>query len=322
VKSEDEVIRRAVGIPPPSAAATVAGTLSAAPVARGYWSASWSRLRANPIALGAAFVIAFVTLLAALAPVVSQQLTHYTYDQQDIPMAFAAPGPHHWLGTDELGRDTLTRLVFGARVSLEVAFLTVALYLTIGAAVGMVAAYYGGITDLLLMRIVDVLLAIPAVYLLILFATLQPFHLSPHSPGTLAIIIAIVSWGGLARLLRADVLSIRQRDFILATRSIGASDLRIMLRHILPNVLPTMIVAGSLGVGAVILLEAALDFISLGIRAPDPSWGNMLFNAQSYFFHSIWLAVIPGLAIAVTVISANLLGNALRDALDPRLGYR
>jgi peptide/nickel transport system permease protein len=175
------------------------------------------------------------------------------------------------------------------------------------------------LVDLVLMRVVDVLLAIPAVYLLILFATLQPFHLSPHSPTTLSIIIAIVSWGGLARVLRADALSVRQRDFVLATRSIGASDLRVMLRHILPNVLPSMIVAASLGVGAVILLEAALDFISLGIRPPEPSWGNMLFNAQSYFFHSAWLAVIPGLAIAVAVMSANLLGNALRDALDPRL---
>jgi peptide/nickel transport system permease protein len=291
----------------------------APPRAQGYWRESWSRLRSNRVALGAAAIIATMALLALFAPLFERFVTHYAYDQQDIPGAFAAPGLHHWLGSDELGRDTLTRLVVGARVSLEVAFLTVALYLTIGATVGIVAAYYGGWIDLVLMRVVDVLLAIPAVYLLILFATLQPFHLSPHSPGTLAVIIAIVSWGGLARVLRADALSVRQRDYVLATRSIGATDLRVMLRHVLPNVLPSMIVAASLGVGAVILLEAALDFIALGIRAPEPSWGNMLFNAQSYFFHSAWLAVIPGIAIAVTVMSANLLGNALRDALDPRL---
>jgi peptide/nickel transport system permease protein len=289
---------------------------------RGYWHESWDRLRSNRIAIGAGLVIAFLALIAIGAPLVAHFVTHFAYDQQDIPNAFAPPGSKHWLGSDELGRDTLTRLVFGARVSFEVAFLTVALYVTIGTTVGMAAAYYGGLVDLVLMRVVDVLLAIPAVYLLILFATLQPFHLSPHSPGTLAIIIAIVSWGGLARLVRSEVLSVKQRDFVLAARSIGASDFRIMFRHLLPNVMPSMIVAASLGVGSVILLEAALDFISLGIQPPEPSWGNMLFNAQSYFFHSAWLAVFPGVAIAITVVSANLLGNALRDALDPHLARR
>jgi peptide/nickel transport system permease protein len=289
---------------------------------RGYWRESWDRLRSNRIAIVAALLIAFLALVALCAPLVSQYITHYAYDQQDIPNAFAPPGSGHWLGSDELGRDTLTRLVFGARVSFEVAFLTVALYVTIGTTVGMVAAYYGGLLDLVLMRFVDVLLAIPAVYLLILFATLQPFHLSPHSPGTLAVIIAIVSWGGLARLVRSEVLTVKQRDFVMAARSIGAGDFRIMFRHLLPNVMPSMIVAASLGVGFVILLEAALDFISLGIQPPEPSWGNMLFSAQSYFFHSALLAVFPGLAIAITVISTNLLGNALRDALDPRLARR
>ena len=289
---------------------------------RGYWRESWDRLRSNRIAIGAAVVLASLALIALFAPLVGRYITHFTFDQQDIPNAFSPPSATHWLGTDELGRDTLTRLIFGARVSFEVAFLTVALYVTIGTTVGMVAAFYGGWIDLVLMRVVDMLLAIPAVFLLILFATLQPFHLSPHSPGTLAIIIAIVSWGGLARLVRSEVLSVKERDYVLAARSIGAGDARIMFRHLLPNVMPSMIVAASLGVGAVILLEAALDFISLGIQPPDPSWGNMLFNAQSYFFHSALLAIFPGLAIAITVVSTNLLGNALRDALDPRLARR
>jgi peptide/nickel transport system permease protein len=289
---------------------------------RGYWQESWDRLRSNRVAIVSALLIAFMGLVALCAPLVSHYITHFAYDQQDIPHAFAPPGSGHWLGSDELGRDTLTRLVFGARVSFEVAFLTVALYVTIGTTVGMMAAYYGGLVDLVMMRVVDVLLAIPAVYLLILFATLQPFHLSPHSPGTLAVIIAIVSWGGLARLVRSEVLTVKQRDFVMAARSIGAGDFRIMFRHLLPNVMQSMIVAASLGVGSVILLEAALDFIALGIQPPEPSWGNMLFSAQSYFFHSALLAVFPGLAIAITVISTNLLGNALRDALDPRLARR
>jgi len=297
-------------------------THESSPRVRGYWREAWDRLRSNPIALGAASLIVFMALVALCAPLVSQYITHYAYDQQDIPNAFGPPSSGHWLGTDELGRDTFTRLVFGARVSFEVAFLTVALYVTIGTTFGMVAAYYGGLIDLVLMRFVDVLLAIPAIYLLILFATLQPFHLSPHSPGTLAIIIAIVSWGGLARLVRSEVLTVKQRDFVMAARSIGAGDFRIMFRHLLPNVMPSMIVAASLGVGTVILIEAALDFISLGIQPPEPSWGNMLFSAQSYFFHSALLAVFPGVAIAITVVSTNLLGNALRDALDPRLARR
>ncbi len=309
------------GARPAVTAQTLTGPASVLRV-RGYWGESWDRLVSNRVALAAAVVIGLLALIALAAPLVSQYVTHFAYDQQDIPNAFSPPGRVHWLGSDELGRDTLTRLVFGARVSFEVAFLTVALYITIGTTVGMAAAYYGGVIDLVLMRVVDVLLAIPAVYLLILFATLQPFGLSPHSPGTLAVIIAIVSWGGLARLVRSEVLTVKQRDFVLAARSIGASDFRIMTRHLLPNVMPSMIVAASLGVGTVILLEAALDFVSLGIQPPEPSWGNMLFNAQSYFFHSIWLAVIPGVAIAITVVSANLLGNALRDALDPHLARR
>lgn len=321
MKIDDRPSPRSVGIRSPAELRALSIVVGPEKV-RGYWRESWRRLRANRIALGAAVVLGVLAVVAIFAPLISHYVTHYAYDQQNIPAAFSPPGARHWFGTDELGRDTLTRLIFGARVSLEVAVLTVAMYVTIGTTVGMAAAYYGGTVDLVLMRLVDVLLAIPAVYLLILFATLQPFNLSPHSPGTLAIIIAIVSWGGLARLVRSEVLSIKQRDFVMAARSIGATDFRIMAGHLLPNVLPSMIVAASLGVGAVILLEAALDFISLGIQAPEPSWGNMLFNAQTYFFHSPWLAVIPGLAIAITVVSANLLGNALRDALDPRLGKR
>ena len=178
----------------------------------------------------------------------------------------------------------------------------------------MLAGYYGKWVDDILMRLVDTVLAIPAIFLFILMSILfRP------NPITLAIIIASVGWGGVARLVRGEVLSVKERDFILATRSIGARDFRLMLRHLLPNVLPVLIVSASLGVGQIILIEAALDFLGLGIQPPTPSWGNMLTNAESYFFHSFWLVIWPGIAIFATVLASNIFGNAIRDAFDPRL---
>ncbi len=164
------------------------------------------------------------------------------------------------------------------------------------------------------MRFVDILLSIPAIYLFILVASVLSLNVI-----SLSFLIALVGWGGVARLVRGEVLSVKNRDFIMATRSVGASDARLMLRHLLPNVLPVMIVAASLGVGGIILVEAALDFIGLGVRPPTPSWGNMLSNSQSYFVHSAWLVALPGACIFITVLGLNIFGNAVRDAFDPRL---
>ncbi len=166
------------------------------------------------------------------------------------------------------------------------------------------------------MRFVDVILSIPSLFLFILVGIL---FFRTSNALTLSLVISSVAWGGTARLVRGEVLSVRSRDFMLATRSIGATDLRLISAHLLPNVLPILIVAASLRVGAVILAEAALDFLGFGIHPPYPSWGNMLTNAQSYFVHSVWLVVLPGVAIFVTVLAANLFGNAVRDAFDPRL---
>jgi len=255
-----------------------------------------------------------LALVAVAAPLLSQFVTHLSPSQQDLDHNFDAPNGHNWLGADELGRDTLTRLVYGAQVSLGVGFLTVLVQLTVGAGVGLLAGYYAGWLDDLLMRLVDIVLAVPAIFLFILMSILfRP------SAITLSLIIASVGWGVVARLVRGEVLSVKNRDFILATRSVGASDLRIIVRHLLPNVLPIMIVAASLGVGQIILTEAALDFLGLGIHPPTPSWGNMLSNSQTYFFHSSWLVVFPGLLIFISVLAANLFGNAVRDAFDPRL---
>jgi peptide/nickel transport system permease protein len=282
--------------------------------AQSFWNESWERLRANRIGVAAGVVILILALIAIAAPLFSQFLTHFDPTRQHLTDNFRPPGHPYLLGTDELGRDTLTRLIYGGRVTLGVAFLTVLLSLTLGTTVGLLAGYYGRWLDDLLMRIVDVFLAIPAIFLFILMSIL----FRPNA-FTLAAIIASVGWGGVARLVRGEVLSVKQRDFILATRSVGAKDLRLIVRHLLPNVLPILIVAASLGVGQIILIEAALDFLGLGIQPPTPSWGNMLTNAESYFFHSGWLVVFPGVTIFVTVLASNLFGNAVRDAFDPRL---
>jgi peptide/nickel transport system permease protein len=282
--------------------------------AQSYWSESLERLRGNHIGMAAGYAILFLALVAITSPLISQFITHFDPTRQDLDSQFLGPGAQHWLGADETGRDTFTRLVWGARVSLGVGFLTVAMQIMLGGSVGLLAGFFSGWLDNLLMRIVDMVLAIPAIFLFILMSIL----FTPNAI-TLSMIIASVGWGGVARLVRGEVLSVRSRDFMLATRSLGASNVRLMLRHLLPNVLPVMIVAASLGVGAIILAEAALDFLGFGIHPPTPSWGNMLSNAQTYFAHSIWLVIFPGVMIFITVLAANLFGNAVRDAFDPRL---
>ncbi len=254
-------------------------------------------------------------MVALTAPLLAALITHTDYRSIDLINTFARPlTPSHILGTDELGRDELTRLLFGAQVSMGIGFLAVVVALTVGACVGLIAGFYGGLIDGLLMRFVDMILATPAIFLFILMSIL----FKPNTI-TLALIIASVGWGSIARLVRGEVLSVRTRDFMVAARAFGASDARLIFRHLLPNVLHVMIVFGSLYLGQVVLIEAALDFLGLGISPPTPSWGNMLTNSETYFFHSSWLVIWPGVTIFLTVLAANLFGNAVRDAFDPRL---
>ncbi|HKW72377.1 MAG TPA: ABC transporter permease, partial [Candidatus Dormibacteraeota bacterium] len=281
---------------------------------KSYWQESWERLRSNRFGIAAGLVLVLFVLVAITSPLLAALFTHTDYRTIDLANPFAPPlTQHHILGTDDLGRDELTRLLFGAQVSMGIGFLAVFVALTIGAAVGLVAGYYGSLIDGALMRFVDMLLAIPGIFLFILMALL----FKPNTI-TLALIIASVGWGSIARLVRGEVLSVRTRDFMVATKSLGASDARLIARHLLPNVLHVLIVYGSLYLGQVILIEAALDFLGLGINPPTPSWGNMLTNSETFFFHSSWLVVWPGITIFLSVLAANLFGNALRDAFDPR----
>jgi peptide/nickel transport system permease protein len=285
--------------------------------AQSYWSESWERLRRDRIAVICGGFILIVGILALAAPLIATYLTHHTFSAQDLDNNFATLGtPGHWLGTDELGRDTLTRLIYGAQVSIGVALITVTLSLTVGTTIGLVAGYYGSWVDDLLMRFVDIVLSIPRIFLFILVGVL---FFRRSNLLTLSIIIASVGWGGTARLVRGEVLSLRSRDFMLASRSIGGSDFRLIRVHLFPNVMPIIVVAASLGVGGIILAEAALDYLGFGIHPPTPSWGNMLTNAQNYFSHSPWLAFLPGFCIFLTVLAANVFGNGVRDAFDPKL---
>jgi peptide/nickel transport system permease protein len=282
---------------------------------RSYLGESWLRLRENRFGMAAGALILALALVALAAPLLSAFVTHHDPARQDLASQFLQPGRGGYLlGADELGRDTLTRLIYGARVTLGIGFLTVAIMLTVGTLVGLAAGHLGGLLDGVLMRVVDVVLAFPAVFLYILMAILfRP------SVITLSVIIASVTWANIARLVRGEVLTLAHRDFMLATRSVGAGNARLMFRHLLPNVLPVLIVAASLYVGQVILIEAALDFLGLGIQPPTASWGNMLSDSQVYFVHSGWLVILPGLCIFVTVLATNVFGNAVRDAFDPRL---
>ena len=297
--------------------------ISAARRSKSYWSESWERLRRNRLGMAAGALVVLMVVIAVAAPLLATYVVHHTPYSIDLAATFSQPSKAHWLGTDEAGRDTLTRLLYGAQVTLTVAFLAVMVSLLVGGTVGLVAGFYGGWIDNLLMRFVDILLSIPAIYLLILLTILQPkigpVQLSTSDPRSLAVIIAVVGWGGLSRLVRGEVLTVKNRDFMLAARSIGASDARLIIRHLLPNVLAVMIVAASLNVGAIIITESVLDFIGLGIQPPIASWGNMLTNAQTYFYHSMWLVLLPGAMIFITVLAMNIFGNALRDAFDPRL---
>jgi peptide/nickel transport system permease protein len=284
---------------------------------------AWRRFRRDRLAMAGAAALFILSAIALLATPLSDNVTRYApekinplYSLKPVGYQRTADTAVNWLGTDDLGRDVLTRLMFGAQVSLFLSLLTVVLTLTIGTISGALAGFFGGWVDAAISRMIDTLLAVPVFFLLVLITVV----FRPPWWG-LAIVLASVSWMTVARLVRGEFLSIKVRDYVDAARVVGSSNGRIIFRHILPNATSPIIVAATLQIGGVILAETALSYLGLGVQPPTPSWGNMLSNAQRFLEveNARALIVMPGLMIFVTVLAVNLLGNGLRDALDPRL---
>jgi peptide/nickel transport system permease protein len=269
----------------------------------------WPRLQRNRLAMAGAIVVMVLLFVSLLAP----WLAPHNPNEINAWQVLSPPSGSHWFGTDELGRDVFSRVLYGARISLKVGFVAIGIAVVVGSAVGLIAGYYGGWMDSLLMRGVDIMLCFPAFFLILAIITfLEP------SIWYIMAVIGLTGWMGVARMVRAEVLAIREMDYIMAARCIGCSNLRIILRHILPNALSPVLVAATLGVAGAILTESALSFLGIGVQPPTPSWGNILTSGKDYIEFAWWLSLFPGLAILVTVLAYNLLGEGIRDALDPR----
>ncbi|WP_029917688.1 ABC transporter permease [Pelobacter seleniigenes] len=269
----------------------------------------WQRLRHNRMALCGGGIVLLMFVMAGAASLTSSDPAAINISQSLLPPSFAHP-----LGTDDLGRSVFVRMLYGARISLLVGFVAVGISTLIGIFFGALAGYYGSWVDTVIMRFVDIMLCFPTFFLILaVIAFLDP------SIWNIMIVIGLTSWMGVARLIRAEFLSLRQRDFVLAARALGCSDMRLIFRHILPNAMSPVLVSATLGVAGAILTESALSFLGIGVQPPTPSWGNMLIVGKQTLGSAWWLSVFPGLAILLTVLGYNLLGEGIRDALDPRL---
>jgi peptide/nickel transport system permease protein len=270
----------------------------------------WRTFSRNQLAMCGGVVVAVLVVLAVLAPV----LAPWDPNRPDTRKILSAPSSSHWFGTDPLGRDVLSRVLYGSRVSLSVGFVSVGIAAVIGVLLGAAAGYHGGMVDNVVMRLVDLMLVFPRFFLLLaVLAFLKP------SIWTIMTVIGVTGWMGVARLVRAEFLTLREREFVIWSESIGAGALRIVFRHILPNAIAPILVAMTLGIPAAILTEAGLSFLGLGVQPPYATWGNILNDGRDYIEIAWWLTLYPGLAILITVLSYNLMGEGIRDALDPRL---
>lgn len=271
----------------------------------------WRRFRSNPLALTGAALIFLLCVTAIVAPWVAP----HDPLQQNLLMRLKSPSGDFWFGTDELGRDVFSRLLVGLRVSLSIGFIAAFISITIGSLWGLVSGYGPRWLDSLLMRVVDVLLCFPTLFLILMILAVM------DKPSIIMVmaVIGFTSWAGLARMIRGEVLSLRERDFILAAKGLGLSTPRILLVHLLPNVVSPILVAATLTVGGAILTESGLSFLGLGVQPPMASWGNVLTSGKDFIHVAWWLSLFPGLAILITVLAFNLVGEGLRDVLDPRL---
>lgn len=270
----------------------------------------WQRFRKNYLALAGAGLVLCLFVVALLAP----YLAPYDPNMINVKIILELPGSQHLFGTDELGRDVLSRMIYGSRISLFVGFVAVGIASLIGVFLGAISGYYGGWVDNLIMRGVDIMLTFPSFFLILaVIAFVGP------SIWNIMVVIGVTGWMGVCRLVRAQFLSLKEREFVVAARSQGAKDLRIIFRHLLPSAMAPVLVSASLGVAGAILLESALSFLGIGVQPPTPTWGNILTAGKDNIEIAWWLSLYPGLAIFLTVMGYNLLGEGIRDSLDPRL---
>jgi peptide/nickel transport system permease protein len=270
----------------------------------------WNRFRKNPLSLIALFVIMGLGAVAVAAPLIAP----YDPTTIDVYNVLSPPDRAHLFGTDELGRDVLSRMIWGSRVSLKVGFMAVGIAISIGTFLGALAGFYGGKADALIMRFVDIMLAFPTFFLILAVISIMEPRIS-----TIMIVIGVTGWMDVARLVRAEFLTLKEREFVAAAAVLGGSDLRLIFRHIIPNALSPVFVAATFGIAGAILTESGLSFLGLGVQPPEPSWGNILTSGKDNIIVAWWLSLFPGIAILMTVLSYNLVGEGLRDSLDPRL---
>ena len=270
----------------------------------------WRRFKKNRLAVICGIIVFLLFAIAVLAPLIAP----YDPSAIDVKHVLEPPSSKHPFGTDDLGRDILSRVIHGSWISLQVGFVAVGIATIIGIIFGALSGYYGGWVDRISMRFVDIMLAIPTFFLILaVIAFLEP------SIWNIMIVIGVTSWMGVARLVRAEFLSLKEREFVLAARALGASDFRIIFRHILPNAMSPVLVSAVLGIAGAVLIESALSFLGIGVQPPTASWGNILTIGKDNIEIAWWISVFPGLAIFVTVLAYNLLGEGIRDSIDPRL---
>jgi peptide/nickel transport system permease protein len=285
--------------------------------AMGPWRVAWERFRKNKIALAGGIVFGIIVLLVILVPIISP----YNLNEFELVNKVKPPSAKHWLGTDEQGRDVLMRVFYGGRISMFIGVVTAGITVLIGATIGGIAGYYGGWVDNILMRFTEVVSSLPFMPLMISLSFALMWRVSStQKMYVVMFILAIISWPGLARMVRGQILSLREQDFIVATKALGISNKSKIVRHLLPNTLAYIIVNATLGMAGAILTEAGLSFLGLGVIPPTPTWGNMIERARDSFIftNNPWLWIPPGILIILTVVSINLLGEGLRDAFDPK----
>jgi peptide/nickel transport system permease protein len=278
------------------------------PDGRGMRALVWRRFKRHRLAMVSVVVVLVISAACAAAPV----LAGYDFDAIDLGAIRQPPTLKHWMGTDDLGRDVFTRVLYGGRVSILIGVLSAVIGTGLGSLVGSTAGYYGGRTDNVLMRLTDVAYSIPTLPLLIVLASY-----TQAAASSMALIIGLLSWMATARVVRGEVLSIKQMAYVEAARSLGASNARIILRHVLPNTVGPIVVGATLAVGNAIIVESSLSFLGLGVQPPTPTWGNLLQDARSTMATKPWLTIFPGVAILLVVLAVNFIGDGLQDAVDP-----